>query len=87
MEALKNDPGSLERMLAMTPIGSRLNKKEGGGLKDWLDFSLLPSFDRVAKYFYFTVYGGSATAEGISFKVFAPTAPALREAKSTAPGK
>ena len=79
IEALKNDSGSLERMLTMTPFGPKLKKKEGDGLKDWLDFSLLPSFDRIAKYFYFTVYAGSVNADGLSYKMYSPTPPQLRK--------
>ena len=78
MEALKNDPASLERLLAMTPLGPKLSRKEGEGLKDWLDFSLLPTFDKVARYFYFTVYSGSAQTDGLSYKIFSPTPPQLR---------
>ena len=44
---------------------------------DWMDFSLLPDFDKVSKYFYFSVTGGSVTADGLSFKVFAPRPPQL----------
>ena len=44
-------------------------------VRDWMDFSLLPDYDQVAKYFYFSVYGGAATADGLSFKVFAPRPP------------
>ena len=46
-------------------------------LQDWLDFSLLPDFDAVSKYFYFSVYAGSTTADGLSFKAFAPRPPGL----------
>jgi hypothetical protein len=46
-------------------------------VRDWLDFSLLPDFDPVSKYFYFSVYAGSATADGLSFKAFAPRPPGL----------
>jgi hypothetical protein len=42
-------------------------------IKDWMDFSLLPPFDRVSKYFSFTVYGASASVEGLNFKWFAPS--------------
>ena len=59
----------------------------GGGLntlaalpktvRDWLDFSLLPDYDQVSKYFYFSVYAGSTTADGLSFKAFAPRPPEL----------
>jgi hypothetical protein len=59
----------------------------GGGLnplaalpqavRDWLDFSLLPDYDQVSKYFYFSVYAGSTTPDGLSFKAFAPRPPQL----------
>jgi hypothetical protein len=45
----------------------------------WMDFSLLPSFDKIAKYFYFTVYSASANAEGFTFKIFAPSPPSLKK--------
>jgi hypothetical protein len=45
------------------------------GLRDWMDFSLLPDYGQVSKYFYFSVYGGGATADGLSFNVFAPRPP------------
>jgi hypothetical protein len=44
---------------------------------EWMDFSLLPDFDKVSKYFYFSVTSGSVTADGLSFKVFAPRPPQL----------
>jgi hypothetical protein len=50
----------------------------GGSLGDWLDFSLLPDFDPVAKYFYFTVYSGNTTADGMTFQFFAPRPPQLK---------
>jgi hypothetical protein len=46
-------------------------------LGDWLDFSLLPDYDKVAKYFYISVTSGSVTADGFSFKVFVPRPPGL----------
>jgi hypothetical protein len=45
--------------------------------QDWLDFSLLPDYDQVSKYFYFSVYAGSTTANGLSFKAFAPRPPQM----------
>jgi hypothetical protein len=47
-------------------------------LKDWFDLSLLPAYDKVAKYFYFSVYSGTATADGLRYKFFGPTPPQLR---------
>lgn len=46
-------------------------------IRDWMDFSLLPDYDPVAKYFYFSVYGGGATADGLAFKAFAPRPPQM----------
>lgn len=45
--------------------------------RDWADFSLLPDYDQVSKYFSFSVYGGSATVDGLSFKAFTPRPPQL----------
>jgi hypothetical protein len=47
-------------------------------IKDWMDFSLLPPFEKIAKYFYFSVYSGGSTSDGLMFKMFAPVPPALR---------
>jgi hypothetical protein len=46
-------------------------------IRDWLDFSLLPDYDQVSKYFYITVYAGNTTADGLSLKIFAPRPPGL----------
>lgn len=48
-------------------------------LKDWLDFSLLPNFDAVAKYFGYTVCAGHTTVEGITFKFYSPTPATLKK--------
>jgi hypothetical protein len=47
--------------------------------KEWTDFSLLPAFDQIAKYFSFTVYSGVANSEGITFNLFEPVPPDLRK--------
>lgn len=47
-------------------------------LRDWVDFSLLPDYDEVAKYFYFSVYAGNTTADGLSLKIFAPRPPQMK---------
>jgi hypothetical protein len=46
--------------------------------RDWFDFSLLPDFDRVSQYFYFTVFAGNTSTEGMTFKFFAPRPPQLK---------
>ena len=47
------------------------------GIRDWMDFSLLPDYDQVSKYFFFSVFNGSTTTDGLSFKFFAPRPPQL----------
>jgi len=44
---------------------------------DWLDFSLLPDYDTVAKYFYISVYSGDTSGDGMTLKVFNPRPPQL----------
>ena len=60
------------------------NSATDGGLpmfppafRDWVDFSLLPDFDPLAKYFYLSVFGGNADADGLTLKVFTPRPPQL----------
>ena len=45
--------------------------------RDWVDFSLLPDFDPLAKYFYLSVFGGSSDADGLTLKLFTPRPPQL----------
>jgi len=47
--------------------------------KEWADFSLLPPFDKIAKYFSFSVFTGSAGADGLTFRIFSPTPPQLKK--------
>jgi len=44
-------------------------------INEWADFSLLPPFDAVAKYFYFGVYSGGFDANGYTLNCFAPFPP------------
>jgi hypothetical protein len=45
--------------------------------RDWADFSLLPDYGTVQKYFYLSVFGGNANADGLTVKVFTPRPPQL----------
>ena len=45
--------------------------------RSWVDFSLLPDFDVVSKYFYLSTFAGSANSEGLTFKYFTPRPPQL----------
>jgi hypothetical protein len=48
-------------------------------MKEWVDVSLLPDFDKVAKYFYFSVFAGNVSPDGLSFKAYAPVPPQLKQ--------
>jgi hypothetical protein len=48
--------------------------------KEWIDFSLWPSYDKIAKYYGFMVSAGQTSVNGISFKYFVPTPPGLKQA-------
>src|SRR5262249_23947320 len=68
------DVGSLTALLGMASPELDLGS--------WLDFSLLPAFDKVSKYFTFSVYAGTATADGLSYMMFSPVPPTLKSAGS-----
>ena len=46
--------------------------------RDWTDFSLLPEFDLVSKFFYLSVSGANVNGEGLTLKVFTPRPPQLK---------
>ena len=79
-ETFKKDAGAATNATLSGPLTSGINlPAEGRGLLDWLDFSLLPPWESVAKYFHFTVLTGSATADGLTYRYFSPTPPGLRK--------
>lgn len=47
-------------------------------IAEWVDFSLLPPFEQVAKYFHITVYAGKSSNAGYTLKIFSPQPPRLR---------
>lgn len=73
--ALKNDPAMSAAVL--DPLAAMPFASAGNGIRDLMDFSLLPDYDAVSKYFNFTVYAGNATSEGLDFKFFQPRSPEL----------
>lgn len=65
--------------LVGAPATAQLNSVgKLSNLKDWADFSLLPPFDAVSKYFYFGVQSARFTPDGVSWNFFAPTPPKTR---------
>ena len=49
-----------------------------GGLDELADFSSLPPFDRVAKYFHYSVGGSSSDADHLNYRWFRPSPPKLK---------
>ncbi|MBI5774648.1 MAG: hypothetical protein HZA89_13005 [Verrucomicrobia bacterium] len=75
-EAARTDPKAFDQAFSLPGAGAGLGDT---GLKKWMDFSLLPPFEKIAKYFSFTVSAGSATADGIHFKAYSPLPPSLKK--------
>lgn len=79
-DALKKDPDAFEKIFTRNFFAlPAINPQDRKNREQWFDFSLLPAWETVAKYFYFTVYGGNGGPQGLSYKVFSPTPPQLRK--------
>ncbi|HKQ38753.1 MAG TPA: hypothetical protein VJ063_11795, partial [Verrucomicrobiae bacterium] len=79
LEILRKESGTLANLLATTPLAGRLGMGEDQNkFKEWLDFSLLPPFEKISKYFHIGVWSGAVKADGFHFQVFNPTPPGLK---------
>jgi hypothetical protein len=86
-EAMKQAFTMLKKAGSDSGGGSGLDLLTGGlpiagpdtSFKEWVDFSLLPEFDKVAKYFHYSVTASAANQDGISIKVFSPMPPGLKK--------
>lgn len=80
LEALKQDPDGLSKALSLPNLGNKpaAGEKEKG-FWEWFDYKTLPPFEKIARYFYFSVYGSTTTADGFAVKMFFPTPPALKK--------
>jgi hypothetical protein len=70
VNALKNDSSDGMGTIAPLAMATGMNT---ANFKDWVDFSLLPDFSQISKYFSFSVYAGAATPDGLIMKAFTPT--------------
>jgi hypothetical protein len=78
-EALRKGSNSATNLGSLNPLTGALGiASPDKNIKEWMDFTLLPPFEKIAKYFYFSVYSGGSTVDGLTFKMFAPVPPALR---------
>ncbi len=78
IEFIRKQNFSLQDFLGV-PLPPSMGGDQVETLRQWADFSLLPPFDTISKYFYFSVYSGSFSADGFALKVFMPTPPQLRQ--------
>ncbi len=79
LESLRKDPGAVEKLFA-SPIPMANGPVPSlQPLKSLVDFSLLPPFDAIAKYFGYTVQATAGTPDGISFKSFLPVPAGLKK--------
>ena len=80
-EVLKNTPPApTNSPTAFNPLAGTLPyARPEKSFNNWMDYSLLPDYDKVAKYFHYSVYAGSANVDGITFKFFSPTPPQLKQ--------
>jgi hypothetical protein len=77
MQALKDNPDAFNHSLFMNLSNG---EEEGAGVFSHLfDLKLLPSFDKIGKYFGITVVSGATTVDGFVIKAFGPTPAAARK--------
>ena len=77
-ETVRKDPQAAAKLLGGGQwMGAAASK--GTGLTDWMDFSLLPEYSRVAKYFHMNAGAIGVTPDAITFQLFAPTPPLLKK--------
>lgn len=78
-EVVKADPDVLAKLFTGAVPGG---KEEGDDrlktFKEWVDFTLLPPFEKVSKYFGFTVFGGRMSSAGYLLKIYTPVPPQSR---------
>ena len=79
LETLKKDPQSLDQLFAPPVPAPGANLAPLKALQTVMDFSLLPPFEAIAKYFGFTVTAAASTPEGLSFKSFVPAPAGLKK--------
>lgn len=79
LTSLKNDPAAIEKLFASPVPGAGAAIPSLQPLKNLVDFSLLPPFEAIAKYFGYTVQATTGTPDGISFKSFVPVPAGLKK--------
>lgn len=76
--ALKQNGGTVTNLVDLIPglpVRESLKQKVAG----WIDVTLLPSYDKIARYFHFTVTAIYSSPDAVVIKSFAPTPPGLKK--------
>lgn len=72
-EVMKKNPNSATNSNNLAILASAFGiSMNQNNYNTWFDYSLLPEFDKVTKYFHFSVYAGSANGDGLTLKMFYP---------------
>lgn len=79
LETLKKDPAAIEQLFAPPVPTPGANFAPLRALQGIMDFSLLPPFEAISKYFGFNLTAASSTPEGIHFKSFLPVPAGLKK--------
>lgn len=81
LDATQKDPSAIASLLGAGQIATVLGWVGGDAktMTESFDLTLLPAYDKVAKYFYLNVNALGVTADGITFKMFTSTPPPLRK--------
>jgi hypothetical protein len=76
LEGTKGQSAAVQKLLSLAPVSGHSGADKVP--TPWIDPTLLPSFDKISKYFYFVLYSFSASQDGLSWKAYAPTPPQVR---------
>lgn len=72
LDMIKNHGGLLEQGLAQVLAENAGAEEVLKKMKEWIDISLLPPWDKISKYFSFTVVAGRIDDNGYRLSVFTP---------------
>jgi len=75
--SLKQNGGTVTNIADLFGIPLEAQQKEK--LANWIDVTLLPSYDAISKYFHFQVTSLFTTPEAVILRSFAPTPPMLKK--------
>ena len=84
-EKVRRDPTAAASLPSFSPLPGLpglTSATPDKNFKGWLDPALLPPFDKIASYFWFSVYGASASTDGLRLKFFTPVRPNLHNSET-----